>query len=271
MRFAVGIEYDGEPFCGWQTQVDGPGVQAAVETALSAVADEPVTVQCAGRTDAGVHAVCQVAHFDTSRERSPRAWTLGANTHLPRSVSIRWAQPVADDFNARFSADTRSYTYVLLNRSSRAGLWHGKAAWEHRPLERSRMADAASFLLGEHDFSSFRAAGCQANHPVRTVHQLTVTRQDEWIAVHITANAFLQHMVRNIVGVLLKIGAGERDPGWAAEVLAARDRRQAAMTAPAGGLYFLGPHYPERYRLPVCSNADFLPWLTGNSLYPSSR
>lgn len=259
MRIALGIEYDGSAFCGWQTQTDGLGVQAVVEEALSRVADEPVAVQCAGRTDAGVHAVCQVAHFDTSRDRPFRAWTLGTNTHLPPAVSVRWAQPVAPDFNARFSAEARSYRYLLLNRSSRAGLWHQRIAWEHRPLDVDRMNLAASELLGAHDFSSFRAAGCQSAHPNRTVHRLTVTRRGELLSFDITANAFLQHMVRNIVGVLLKIGAGEREPHWAGEVLAARDRRAGATTAPAAGLYFLAPSYPARFELPGWSETELLP------------
>ncbi len=259
-RMALGIEYDGSAFCGWQTQADGVGVQSVVEAALSQVADEVIAVQCAGRTDAGVHALCQVVHFDTSRERPLRAWTLGTNTHLPRAVSIRWAQPVSQDFNARFSAESRSYRYLLLNRASRAGLWHGRIAWEHRSLDIARMNAAAAHLIGAHDFSSFRAAGCQSAHPRRTVHRLTISRRGELVSVDITANAFLQHMVRNIVGVLLKIGAGEREPGWAAEVLAARDRRAAAMTAPAAGLYFLAPAYPSCFDLPDLETPDLQPW-----------
>lgn len=258
MRIALGIEYDGSAFCGWQTQVDGVGIQAVVEAALSRVADEPIAVQCAGRTDAGVHAVCQVAHFDTSRDRPLRAWTLGTNTQLPRTVSVRWAQPVAPHFNARFSAESRSYRYLLLNRSSRAGLWHNRVAWEHRPLDVELMNAAARHLIGAHDFSSFRAAGCQSAHPHRTVHELAISRRGDVVTVDITANAFLQHMVRNMVGVLLKIGAGERRPEWAAEVLAARDRRAGAMTAPAAGLYFLAASYPADFALPDMTEPDLI-------------
>lgn len=261
MRIAVGIEYDGAPYCGWQSQHEGVGVQSVVEAALSAVADEPIAVQCAGRTDAGAHAVCQVAHFDTNAVRSDRSWVLGTNKHLPNSACIRWAREVPAHFNARFSADSRSYVYLLTNRLSRTGLWHGRAAWEYRPLDEDRMADAARRLVGEHDFTSFRAAACQANHPLRTVHQLEVQRDGELLAVHITANAFLQHMVRNIVGVLVKIGTGEREPDWAAQVLAARDRREAATTAPACGLYFLNASYPSRFGLPGTPRDVLLPKL----------
>ncbi|MSQ67089.1 MAG: tRNA pseudouridine(38-40) synthase TruA [Gammaproteobacteria bacterium] len=255
MRIAVGIEYDGSSFCGWQSQAQGTGVQAVVEAALSVVANEPIVVQCAGRTDAGVHAVCQVAHFDSHSERTPRAWTLGANSHLPRSVSLRWAQVVPEHFNARFSAEARSYSYVLLNRLSRPGLWHGRVSWEHRPLALERMRAAATPLLGEHDFSAFRAAGCQARHPRRTIRRLELTRTGDLVCMNIEANAFLQHMVRNIVGVLVKIGAGERPIDWAAEVLAGRDRRLGGVTAPAAGLYFLRPHYPATFSLPVMTGA----------------
>jgi tRNA pseudouridine38-40 synthase len=256
MRIALGIEYDGSAFCGWQSQVDGTGVQAVVEAALSVVANEPIAVQCAGRTDAGVHAICQVVHFDTHSERTSRAWTLGTNSHLPRSVSLRWAQPVPDQFNARFSAEARSYSYLLVNRLSRPGLWHGRVSWEHRPLAVEPMQAAAQLLLGEHDFSAFRAAGCQARHPRRTVHRLELSRSGDLVCVNIEANAFLQHMVRNIVGVLVKIGAGERPVEWAGEVLAGRDRRLGGVTAPAAGLYFLHPHYPSTFNLPVMTGAQ---------------
>lgn len=261
MRWAIGIEYDGAAFSGWQSQAHAVGVQSVVEAALSAVADEPIAVQCAGRTDAGVHAVGQVAHFDTSRIRSARAWTLGANSHLPPGVALRWALEVPASFHARFSAEARRYAYVILNRPIRAGLWRDRVAWEFRPLDVSRMQDAARALLGEHDFSSFRAAGCQARHPVRTVHSLQVARQGELVRIDIEANAFLQHMVRNIAGVLLEIGVGDREPAWAAEVLAARDRRCGGITAPAGGLYFLAARYPTEMGLPVpVIEPTGLPW-----------
>ena len=261
MRWAIGIEYDGAAFNGWQSQAHAVGVQAAVEAALTAVADEPIKVQCAGRTDAGVHAVGQVAHFDTARIRTPRAWTLGANTHLPRGVALRWAMEVPQGFHARFSALSRRYAYLILNRPTRAGLWQARMAWEFRPLEVSLMQQAAQALIGQHDFSSFRAAGCQSRHPLRTVHALRISRTEDLVRIDIEANAFLQHMVRNIAGVLLEIGAGGRPPEWAGEVLAARDRRCGGVTAPACGLYFLEARYPAEFALPAAAVPDVgLPW-----------
>ncbi len=251
MRIALGIEYDGSAYCGWQTQASGRAVQAAVDDALSRIADEPISVQCAGRTDAGVHACCQVVHFDTKAERDPRAWSLGTNSHLPRDVAVRWAQPVADDFHARFSAESRAYAYVISNRPTRPGLWHGRVSWHYRPLDVQRMNEAASSLLGEHDFSSFRAAGCQAKHPVRRLLRLDLTRRHDYVVLTIEANAFLQHMVRNIAGVLMEIGAGAREPAWAREVLEGRDRRLGGVTAAPGGLYFLAARYPQRFGLPT--------------------
>jgi len=251
MRIALGIEYDGSAYCGWQTQASGRAVQAAVDDALSRIADEPISVQCAGRTDAGVHACCQVVHFDTRAERDPRAWSLGTNSHLPRDVAVRWAQPVADDFHARFSAESRAYAYVISNRPTRPGLWHGRVSWHYRPLDVQRMNEAASSLLGEHDFSSFRAAGCQAKHPVRRLLRLDLTRRHDYVVLTIEANAFLQHMVRNIAGVLMEIGAGAREPAWAREVLEGRDRRLGGVTAAPGGLYFLAARYPQRFGLPA--------------------
>ncbi len=251
MRIALGIEYDGSAYCGWQTQASGRAVQAAVDDALSRIADEPISVQCAGRTDAGVHACCQVVHFDTKAERDPRAWSLGTNSHLPRDVAVRWAQPVADDFHARFSAESRAYAYVISNRPTRPGLWHGRVSWHYRPLDVQRMNEAASSLLGEHDFSSFRAAGCQAKHPVRRLLRLDLTRRHDYVVLTIEANAFLQHMVRNIAGVLMEIGAGAREPAWAREVLEGRDRRLGGVTAVPGGLYFLAARYPQRFGLPT--------------------
>jgi tRNA pseudouridine38-40 synthase len=251
MRIALGIEYDGSAYCGWQTQASGRAVQAAVDDALSRIADEPISVQCAGRTDAGVHACCQVVHFDTKAERAPRAWSLGTNSHLPRDVAVRWAHPVADDFHARFSAESRVYAYVISNRPTRPGLWHGRVSWHYRPLDVQRMNEAASSLLGEHDFSAFRAAGCQAKHPVRRLLRLDLMRRHDCVVLTIEANAFLQHMVRNIAGVLMEIGAGAREPAWAREVLEGRDRRLGGVTAAPGGLYFLAARYPQRFGLPA--------------------
>lgn len=249
-RYAMGVEYNGAGFSGWQIQPDQPTVQQAVEQALSRVADHPVQVVCAGRTDAGVHATAQVVHFDSTAPRTPWAWALGANANLPRTVAALWAQPVPDEFHARFDALSRSYRYLLLNRRTRPGVDHDRVAWHHRPLDAHRMHAAAQLLLGEHDFSAFRAQGCQAKTPVRTLHRLEVRREGGTVVFELTANAFLHHMVRNLVGSLLRVGAGEQEPGWLREVLASRDRTQAAATAPAAGLYLVAVEYPARYALP---------------------
>ena len=250
MRIAMGVEYDGTPFSGWQRQRHVPSVQAQLEQALSQVAARPVAVVCAGRTDAGVHACGQVIHFDTEARRPPRAWVLGANVQLPNTISARWARVVGDTFHARFSATARRYRYVILNRWVRSALDHARAAWEHRPLDAERMARAGRALLGEHDFSAFRAAGCQARTAVREVRELAVRRQGDFIVIEVEANAFLQHMVHNIVGALMRVGRGEADDHWVAQVLANGDRRLAAATAPPGGLYFLGVRYPNAFALP---------------------
>lgn len=258
MRIALGIEYDGSGFSGWQTQSHGRTVQATLDAALSRIADEPIVSQCAGRTDAGVHACGQVAHFDTHATRDPRAWTLGTNSHLPRDVAVRWATVVPDDFHARFSASSRAYAFVISNRQTRPGLWQQRMCWHYRPLDVARMNAAATYLRGEHDFSAFRAAGCQARHPVRHLLRLDVSRHGELVVLEVEANAFLQHMVRNLAGVLMEIGSGAREPDWAREVLAGRDRRQAGITAAPGGLYFLQARYPARFGLP--DDAPVLPF-----------
>ena len=250
MRIALGIEYDGSAYCGWQYQDHSPSVQAVVEQALSRVADRPVQVICAGRTDTGVHAACQVVHFDTDAERDAEAWVRGGNVNLPKSVSILWARPVAADFHARFSAVRRRYRYVIFNRKVRPAIFHGKVSFEYRELDEARMRAAAAHLLGEHDFSAYRAVACQARSPVRTLYRLDVTRKDELVILDLEANAFLHHMVRNIAGVLMTIGAGEREPDWAREVLEGRDRRLGGITAPPGGLYFMEAIYPEHFGIP---------------------
>ncbi|TAN03366.1 MAG: tRNA pseudouridine(38-40) synthase TruA [Rhodanobacteraceae bacterium] len=250
MRVALGIEYDGTDFFGWQRLGHGPSVQAEVESALSFVANHPVEVTCAGRTDAGVHARCQVVHFDTAAERDARAWVLGATTRLPRALAVLWARSVPDDFSARFSARARRYRYVLLNRAIRPALEARFVAWERVPLDSSAMHAAAQALLGEHDFSSFRAVSCQARHARRCVTEISVRRDGEHVVVEIEANAFLHHMVRNIVGSLLEVGRGERPVAWIAELLAARDRNVAGITAMPQGLTFLGPKYPAQWNLP---------------------
>ncbi len=248
-RIALGIEYDGSRYCGWQRQAHSPSVQAVLEEALASIANHQVTLFCAGRTDTGVHAVCQVAHFDLEGERPERAWLLGANTRLPDDVSISWARPVADDFHARYSARARSYRYVILNRPTPRAVLARRVTWIYHPLDAAPMAEAAQQLLGEHDFSSFRAAGCQAKSPVKTVEAVSVWRSGEFIYLDIRATAFLHHMVRNIAGALIAIGKGEQSVGWIAELLRCRDRRAAGVTAPPHGLYFTGVDYPERFGL----------------------
>lgn len=256
MRYALGVEYDGSGFLGWQ-RLSQPGVageetlQQALETALSVVADHPVVTVCAGRTDAGVHAACQVVHFDSDAARDPRGWMLGATGRLPPAMCVRWCQPVPGDFHARFSARARRYRYTLLNRPVRPALGRQYLAWERRPLDADAMHRAAQALLGEQDFSAFRTVHCQAPHARRELQSIAVRRDGEEISVEVQANAFLHHMVRNIVGSLLVVGRGERPEAWIAELLAGRDRTLAGPTAPPGGLVFLGPRYPPEWGLPA--------------------
>ncbi len=250
MRVALGIEYNGRAYCGWQYQDHSPSVQARVEKALAHVANHDVRVICAGRTDTGVHAYTQVVHFDTSSQRSEYSWAFGANTKLPADISVLWAKQVDESFHARFSATSRLYRYVILNRRIRPGLLKDQVSWEFRPLELEPMQKAARYLIGEHDFSSYRAVACQASSPVRTLKQLEVKQNGELFSLDLEANGFLHHMVRNIAGVLLSIGAGEAEPIWAKDVLEKRDRTQGGLTAPPDGLYFVGVRYPEEYKLP---------------------
>ena len=250
-RIAVGLEYQGTRYAGWQSQRSAETVQALAEGALGKVAAAAVSLVCAGRTDAGVHARGQVAHFDTAASRSMRAWMLGANSELPRDISISWVRPVPAHFHARYSAEARTYRYLIFNRASRSGLLANRATWIHRPLDAGLMAQAAAALEGEHDFSAFRAAECQAQSPIRRMERLTVARRGDWLAIEATANAFLHHMVRNIAGLLIRIGKGDAPPAWAAEVLAGRDRRLSAATAPADGLYLWHVRYPAPFALPV--------------------
>ena len=250
-RIAVGVEYDGSAYAGWQTQPAAPSLQQVTEQALGRIAAAPVALVCAGRTDAGVHALGQVAHFDTEAVRAMRSWVLGANSELPPDVSLSFAQPVPAHFHARYSAEARTYRYLILNRSSRSALHARRAAWVHRGLDAARMQAAAEALIGEHDFSAFRAAECQAKSPVRRLERLAVVRHGDWVLIEATANAFLHHMVRNIAGLLIAVGKGEASPAWAAEVLAGRDRTRAAATAPAAGLYLVAVRYPAVFGLPA--------------------
>src|SRR5215468_6967672 len=223
MRIALGLEYDGSPFHGWQSQADGSGVQDALERALSAVADAPVGAVAAGRTDAGVHATLQVAHFDTESARPDEAWVRGVNALLPEAIAVRWALPVAAEFHARFTATGRHYTYLLLDRPVRPALLRSRVGWYHRPLAVEAMRLGAEALLGRHDFSAFRAAECQASSPLRTLDRIDVAREDDMIRFDLHADAFLHHMVRNIVGALVYVGRGRQPPEWIAELLEARD------------------------------------------------
>jgi len=245
MRIAIGIEYDGTGYNGWQRQRSGMGVQQQVETAIAKVANESVDVVCAGRTDTGVHASGQVAHFDTRAERSRRGWLLGSNSCLPDDICMTWVRPVDTAFHARYSAIERRYRYRILNRLVRSALFRHRAWWVHQPLDAGAMNAAAQSLLGEHDFSAFRAAGCQASSPNRELRSISVARDGDWLTIDVVANAFLQHMVRNLIGTLVAIGMGEQPVGWAADVLASRDRRRAGVAAPPHGLTLVGVRYPE--------------------------
>ncbi|OBS08907.1 tRNA pseudouridine(38-40) synthase TruA [Acidihalobacter prosperus] len=255
MRIALGIEYDGRDFSGWQRQAGTRTVQACLEQALSKVAAVPVSLVCAGRTDAGVHAVGQIAHFDTPSLRSERSWVLGANANLPEAISVQWAIEVDESFHARFSAISRRYRYVILSRWVRPGLLRGKVTWVHAELDIDAMREAAAHLVGRHDFSSYRALACQAKSPVRTVHRIELTREDDFIYLDIHANAFLHHMVRNIAGVLIGIGKREHGPDWSREILEYRDRTRGGVTAPADGLYFVHVEYPPEHSLPQTQRA----------------
>lgn len=257
MRIALGIEYCGTDFRGWQSQADGGTVQDALETALATIAGVPVGTLCAGRTDAGVHATQQVVHFDSPVERPLTAWVRGVNSHLPDGVAIRWAQPVSDEFHARFSARGRRYRYLLLNRPQRPGLWHGRVGWFHLPLDLAAMQEASARLLGEHDFSAFRAAGCQAKSPVKLMSVARVQQRASMFIFDFEASAFLHHMVRNLVGSLVCIGKGVHGPAWMDELLQMQDRQLAAPTFSPDGLYFRGPVYQPEWALPEPDD-DFL-------------
>ncbi|MEO8225106.1 MAG: tRNA pseudouridine(38-40) synthase TruA [Gammaproteobacteria bacterium] len=250
-RLAAGLEYDGSAFFGWQTQSHARSVQQVLNAAVGSVANEAITSAAAGRTDAGVHACGQVIHFDTSAHRPLRSWLLGINSNLPPDVAIQWVREVPGEFHARYSALARTYRYVILHREVRSPLERQRAWILRRSLVEERMVAAAGHILGEHDFSAFRGAGCQARSPVRRLEKLVVTRAGEYVHVEVRANGFLYHMVRNIVGALVRIGAGDAEPLWMAELLAGRDRRLAAPTAPPEGLYLAEVHYPPELALPA--------------------
>ena len=263
-RIALGIAYNGRYYHGWQRQPSGHiSVQEKLEDALSIVANEPIKVMCAGRTDAGVHASAQVVHFDTVAQRPLRAWTHGGNMNFPDDVAIQWAQPVDEKFHARFSATARRYRYVIYNHALRPALMDKEVTWNYRPLDIVSMQKAAAHLVGTHDFSSFRAAACQANSPIRTMHHLNVIAAGDYIVLDVRANAFLHHMIRNLAGLLMKIGAGEAPPEWAMEVLIAKDRRVSAATAKPYGLYFVDAEYDDAFNLPQTPlGPHFLaPWI----------
>jgi tRNA pseudouridine38-40 synthase len=250
MRIALGIEYDGTNYFGWQRQSEGRTVQGCVEQALSRVADHPVGVVCAGRTDTGVHATGQVVHFETQSIREPRNWVRGCNANLPADIRVQWATEVPDSFHARFAAVQRHYRYIILNRANTSALLCNRACPEYMSLDTASMAAAGRQLLGEHDFSAFRAAACQAKSPVRTIYELEVERSGDFIYLDVRANAFLHHMVRCIAGVLIAVGRGEQQPAWVTELLATRDRTASGFNATPAGLYLVAVQYPPEFALP---------------------
>lgn len=263
MRYALGLEYDGAGFFGWQRQSDAASVQLSVEQALGTVADHPVTVTCAGRTDTGVHARGQVVHFDSSSERSERQWMLGINSNLPDAVRSVWIRKVDEDFHARFGAHSRSYRYSIMNRWVRPAIGAAYYGWCRQPLDEQRMHTAAQVLAGKHDFSAFRSAGCSAQHATREVTKISVQRQGNIITIDITANAFLYHMVRNITGSLISVGRGDNPVKWIEEVLHSRERKLAGVKAESQGLCFMSVRYDPKYELPD-STEDF-PFATDSA------
>ena len=262
MRYAAIIEYNGAAYAGWQRQLHAPSVQAQVEAAFSRVANVPVEILCAGRTDAGVHGTHQVVHFDCDAARPDRAWVLGANNHLPADIAVRWAGRVADDFHARFSALARRYRYLIANQTMRSGLAAKSFTIVPEPLSAVLMHEAAQYFVGEQDFSAVRAASCQALTAARNVHHVRVSRIGQYVLVDIAANAFLHHMVRNIVGVLLEVGTGRQPPDWPRQLLQSRDRALAASTASAAGLHLVGVRYPLRFQMPLLPAG---PWFLPDS------
>ncbi|MDV6316844.1 tRNA pseudouridine(38-40) synthase TruA [Idiomarina sp. HP20-50] len=259
MRMALCLEYDGSRYYGWQRQREVTSVQQCLEKALSKIADAPIEVTCAGRTDAGVHATAQIVHFDVPIPRQGPAWTLGTNSNLPAGIAVRWAQQVDSDFSARFSATSRRYRYIIANTRFRPGIHSTGVSHYHQPLDAEVMQQATTHIIGEHDFSAFRASHCQSHTPFRKVSDLTVERRGDYIIIDITANAFLHHMVRNIVGSLIVVGQHLQPPKWIGELLREGDRTKAAATAKPGGLYLVAVTYPEHYNIPVVSPGPL--WL----------
>ncbi|WP_106477205.1 tRNA pseudouridine(38-40) synthase TruA [Phytohalomonas tamaricis] len=249
-RIALGVEYNGASYYGWQRLSHGPSIQAALETALAKVASQPITVMCSGRTDSGVHATRQIVHFDTETPRTQKAWVMGVNANLPSDIVVHWAHFVPDDFHARFCALARRYRYVIMNRATPSALSCHDVTWHRTPLDERRMHEAAQALIGEHDFSGYRAAGCQSTSPWRHVHFAEVRRYGPLVVIDIQANAFLHHMIRNIAGVLMAIGDGRQDIGWCREILEHGVRAQGGVTAPAQGLHFVDARYDDHFGLP---------------------
>jgi tRNA pseudouridine38-40 synthase len=261
-RIALGISYDGASFHGWQSQgANVATVQDPVQKALTSIADHTVTVTCAGRTDAGVHATNQVIHFDSGASRDSKAWMMGGNARLPDTISVTWAHEVPTSFDARHSASSRRYLYIIVNSKIRSALMPGFVTREHRPLDAQRMHDSAQSLLGENDFSSFRAANCQSRTAMRNIQHIEVIRAGELVIIDVAANAFLHHMVRNLAGVLMDIGSGSKTVSWTAQLLALRDRTRAGITARPNGLYLAQVDYPEIFGLP---RGPALPHFLGN-------
>ena len=262
MRIALGISYNGSAYEGWQSQLSGNTIQDKLELALAKFSTQTIRVNCAGRTDAGVHGLMQVVHFDTPLERETASWVRGTNTFLPTDIAVQWACAVPDEFHSRGSAIARRYAYALLESPVRPSVEAGRVGWVYRPLNGEKMRQAAAYLLGEHDFSSFRAAQCQAKSPVKTIQQIDIVQRpgSSYWRFEFTANAFLHHMIRNIMGCLVAVGQGFEEPQWIAGVLAARRRDAAAPTFSPDGLYFLGPVYEDKYHLPARTAAyDWLP------------
>ena len=250
MRYALGIEYDGKNYCGWQRQNHSPSIQEKLEIALSKIAAEPIQVVCAGRTDTGVSATNQVVHFDTNKVRKDVAWTLGVNTNLPSDIAVKWVKEVDESFHARFSATARRYRYIIYNNPLRPAILSSGVTFQHQPLDEKKMHQAAQTFVGKHDFTSFRTVHCQSHSPIRTMHHVNVSRQGNYVILDVKGNAFLHHMIRNFAGSLMRVGQSIETIEWIAEVLAAKNRCVAGMTAPANGLYFVDVDYPEQFGLP---------------------